>query len=602
MFSRLNITTKGLILVLVPVILEVIMASCLAVMISETFAKLTSVQHSADALSALTNHRTKIWIAICRVLNPNETDPSKRLRALDEVDAHTTPALMIDSRDYPELLQFRDDVESLHAHVHSILTKHREILAHSPSSAFRTDISTHELMPVILEGQALADNAFYIEKILGSVQPQEIAKFQNQFYCWLIVALFSSYLICVLLIRAFSKDIVRRIENIDRNAKKISYGQALANVQEGSDEIADLDQTVFAAGQELEDLRLRELAILDNATDVLCSADINLRLLTVGKAATRNWGYELDELTGRSILALLSDDCIDSTRAEFTAIATEKTEGQIENTIKCSDGSLRTFLWKVTWLQSDQSFYCVAHDVTHIRAMEKLKQDFLAMVSHDLRTPLNSVSIGLSMLAENRLGDLPSGVHSQLTKSRKSMERLSHLVHDLLELEKFGSGKIALNKEMASAAEICGYAKESMDVLAEKGNVTLTGPANDAAVFVDVKRITQVLINILSNAIKFSPQGSNIVFDVKEVGECAEIGIKDSGPGIAPEYQSAIFNRFEQANITAKSSIKSTGLGLAIAQVIVLEHGGSIGVESELGEGSRFWIRVPRLIDDEEAP
>lgn len=602
MFSRLNITSKGLILVLVPVILEVIMALCLAIMVSETFTKLSRVQHSADALSALTDQRTKIWIAICQVLNPNETDPKRRLRALDEVDAHTTPVLMIDSRDYPELLQFRDDVESLHGHVHSILVRHREKLAHSPASAFRSDISMSELMPVLLEGQALADNAFYIEKIVGAVQPQEIAKFQNQFYWWLTLALISSYLICFLLIRAFSVDIVRRLENIEKNAKRISYGQPLAPVQEGSDEIAGLDQTVFTAGQELEELRIRELAILDNATDVLCSADINLRLLAVGKAATRNWGYELDDLAGRSILSLLTEDTIDSTRSEFTAIANNKNEGQIENTIKCSDGSLKTFLWKVSWLQTDQIFYCVAHDVTQIRAMDKLKQDFLAMVSHDLRTPLNSVSIGLSMLVENRLGELPTHVQSQLTKSRKSMERLSHMVHDLLELEKFGSGKIILNKEVASAAEVCGYAKESMEVLADKGKVKLIGPDNDAAVFVDVKRVTQVLINILSNAIKYSPAESTIVFDVKEVGDFAEIGIRDSGPGIAPEHQSTIFNRFEQAGLAAKSPLKSTGLGLAIAQVIMIEHGGDIGVESELGKGSRFWIRVPRLIDEEEAP
>ncbi|MCC6979254.1 MAG: hypothetical protein IT343_13100, partial [Candidatus Melainabacteria bacterium] len=117
------------------------------------------------------------------------------------------------------------------------------------------------------------------------------------------------------------------------------------------------------------------------------------------------------------------------------------------------------------------------------------------------------------------------------------------------------------------------------------------------AVLVDVKRITQVLINILSNAIKFSAENSSVVMDIKEVGDFAEIGVKDSGPGIALEHQAKIFNRFEQAGIAAKSSMKSTGLGLAIAQVIVIEHGGDIGVESEPGKGCRFWIRVPKLID-----
>jgi signal transduction histidine kinase len=180
--------------------------------------------------------------------------------------------------------------------------------------------------------------------------------------------------------------------------------------------------------------------------------------------------------------------------------------------------------------------------------MEKLKQDFLAMVSHDLRTPLNSVSIGLSMLAENRLGELPARVKSQLTKSRNSMEILSQLVHDLLDLEKIGSGTITLQTEVASAAEVCSYAKEQLESFASKSGVNITGPSGDAAILVDVKRLTQVLVNLLSNAIKFSPQGSTIKFDVKQSNGFVEIGITDCGPGIAPEF-SIVSSKLAKARI-----------------------------------------------------
>jgi signal transduction histidine kinase len=109
-------------------------------------------------------------------------------------------------------------------------------------------------------------------------------------------------------------------------------------------------------------------------------------------------------------------------------------------------------------------------------------------------------------------------------------------------------------------------------------------------------------MNLISNAIKFSPKDSVIVFDVKTVDDFVEIGISDTGPGIAPEQQTFIFNRFQQAGIAPGKAVKSTGLGLAIVDAIIKEHGGSTGVESVVGKGSRFWVRVPRMIDDEEAP
>jgi PAS domain S-box-containing protein len=603
LFSRLNITTKGLILVLVPVIIEIFLASYLAFMLSETYTKLVRVQRSINSMATLTDERNELISAICVALDVTEPDLNKRINALNQVEIQTTPALLDEEHKFPELEEFRENLESFHSHTKGIISKFRnELQIRRRVDTVRTSVTDSELLPVFLEMKGLSDMTFFVEKQIGSLQPHEMERFQTQFYYWLVTGLVSSCAICIWISRAFSIDIVRRLNNITENARLISYGQPLNPVQPGSDEIADLDRVVYTTGQELQEARKRELAILDNATDVLCSVDAQLRLREVGKAATRNWGYELDELEGRALLALLTDETVDSTREGFAAIASESTEGEIENVIKCRDGSRKTFSWKVNWNASDHLYYCVAHDVSQLRALEKLKQDFLAMVSHDLRTPLNSVSIGLSMLADNRLGELPAPVQSQLVRSRNSMERLSHLVHDLLELEKLGSGKISLHPEVASAAEICGYAKEPLETLAQSAGVKLVGPTGDAAVMADVKRLTQVLINLLSNAIKFSPENSSIVLDVKAVGDFVEIGVSDSGPGIAPEHQKAIFNRFHQAGNAEQKTMKSTGLGLAIVQVIINEHGGSVGVDSVPGKGSRFWIQVPRLIDEEEAP
>lgn len=602
MFSRLNITTKGLILVLVPVVLEVIFVSKLTSMISATYETLARMERSVGALSDLTSKRSQLLEAFCIAVDVQEKNIQKRLKAVERVRSEALPDENF-VRDYPELAEYREALDDFNKHVNALVGKFKkQVHINALNGLWVSGIAPEELLPLLIEARDINDNAMRVEKEMGSLQPNELARFRSEFATWLIVGLFSSYLICLWISRAFYQDTVRRLQHISQNARLIAYGQPLQPVQSGTDEIAQLDALLFKAGNELKEARRREFAILDNATDVLCSADRNLKLNEIGKSATRNWGYMLDELEGRSILSILSSDSVDSTVQAFNAIADENKDGQIENSVICKDGTIRRFLWTINWQSDDRLFYCVAHDVSQVRAMEKLKQDFLAMVSHDLRTPLNSVSIGLGLLVDERLGALPDAVKTQLSRSRSSMERLSHLLQDLLEIEKFGSGKILLDKEFASTFEICEFAKEQLDTLAMKSHVSIVGPKGDHAIFVDPKRITQVLVNLLSNAIKYSPSGGKVIFDVHKGEGFVEIGIRDSGPGIAPEHRDWIFDRFRQADAAEKVVMKSTGLGLSIAQMIVKEHGGSIGVESEVGAGSRFWIRLPSENDEEDAP
>ena len=600
MFSRLNITTKGLILVLVPVVLEVIFVSKLTSMISATYETLARMERSVSALSDLTTKRSQLLEAFCIAVDVHEKDILKRLKAVQRVQTVSLPDENL-VRDYPEMAEYREALDNFNKHLTVIVEKFRkQVHLNALNGLWVSGIAPQELLPLLMEAREINDNAMRIEKELGGLQPHELARFRSEFGTWLIGGLLSSYLICLWISRAFYTDTVRRLRHILQNARLISYGQPLRPVQSGTDEIAQLDALLVKAGNELKEARQREFAILDNATDVLCSADRNMKLKEIGKSATRNWGYILDELEGRSILSILSADSVDSTVKAFDKIADENKGGQFENSVICKDGTVRRFLWTLNWQPDDRLFYCVAHDVSQVRAMEKLKQDFLAMVSHDLRTPLNSVSIGLGLLVDERLGELPEAAKAQLGSSRSSMERLSHLLQDLLEIEKYGSGKIVLDKEFTSIFEICEFAKEQLETLARKSDVSFVGPKNDQAIYVDPKRITQVLVNLLSNAIKYSPSGGKVIFDVRKGERFVEIGISDSGPGIAPEHRDWIFDRFRQSGAAEKIAMKSTGLGLSIAQMIVKEHGGTIGVESEVGVGSRFWIRLPSEDDSEE--
>lgn len=234
------------------------------------------------------------------------------------------------------------------------------------------------------------------------------------------------------------------------------------------------------------------------------------------------------------------------------------------------------------------------HDMADALAeAARKKKEIVAVVSHDLRTPLTSLQGYLSLLYRGAYGDLTDTALERTRMAERAVARLIKLINDLLDLEKLESGKFDFNPVDAHSDEIIEASLNSLRGIAEERKIQFVEPEFDITCHCDPERIEQVLINLLSNALKYSPDNSKVSIGVvREKGFVRWI-IRDQGPGIPPDLQEAIFERFQQVSASEDRKKGGTGLGLAICKAIIEQHGGTIGVMSEIGQGSAFWFTVP---------
>lgn len=235
----------------------------------------------------------------------------------------------------------------------------------------------------------------------------------------------------------------------------------------------------------------------------------------------------------------------------------------------------------------------IFEDVTELRRLETVRKDFVSNVSHELRTPLTSLKALTESLRAGALEE-PDTARRFLGHIETEVDALSELVSELLELARTESKEVKLRLEDTDPCSLLSGAIERLRLQGQRSGLSITVEcaADAALVNADPIRLEQVLVNLVHNAIKFTPSGGRIVASAKPVGEYMEFSIKDSGVGIATEDQARIFERFYKTD-PARNNRSGTGLGLAIAKHVVELHGGQIGVESTEGRGSRFFFTIP---------
>lgn len=227
------------------------------------------------------------------------------------------------------------------------------------------------------------------------------------------------------------------------------------------------------------------------------------------------------------------------------------------------------------------------------RELEKIKQEFVAMVSHDLRTPLTSLQGTLALLQRGAFGQLSDNGKIVLDKSEREMTRLIRLIGDLLSLEKFSAGKFDLSLSWTRLDEIIGAAIDAVQRIADANEIRIIYNPQNLSIHVDGARLIQVLVNLLSNALKFSPAHGQIEITVEQGAGFVKVWVKDQGRGVPEELRESIFERFKQVKTEDATEHQGTGLGLPICKAIVEQHGGQIGVEPIATGGSAFWFTLP---------
>lgn len=239
--------------------------------------------------------------------------------------------------------------------------------------------------------------------------------------------------------------------------------------------------------------------------------------------------------------------------------------------------------------------YGTIQDISERKHVERMKDEFISTVSHELRTPLTSISGALGLMVNGVMGAIPEKISSMLQIAHKNSQRLSFLINDLLDMEKILAGKLSFTMELQLLAPLLQNAVESnLGAGIERMiSIAIDNPHQEIQIRIDTQRLQQVLSNLISNAIKYSPNHGHIQISVLRQDRQVRIVVRDQGPGIPIAFQSQIFQKFAQADSSDTRQRGGTGLGLAISKELIEAMHGKLSFSSVYGEGASFYIDLP---------
>jgi len=307
-------------------------------------------------------------------------------------------------------------------------------------------------------------------------------------------------------------------------------------------------------------------------------------------------GYSREELRGMSILGITPEEDRSKSQAAIDALIANGRFGPVEKNYVNKLGELVAVEISGSTInlneKDDLSWWTLVKDIREQKRIDKMKSEFISTVSHELRTPLTSISGALGLIANGMLGEVPEKIKKILDIAFKNSQRLTLLINDLLDMEKLLAGKMSFDIRPQLVVPLVEQVIMENKAYAEKYHVRyrLENHVHQACIAVDAFRFQQVLNNFLSNAAKFSPENHEVVVRVDERFDVIRIAVIDHGAGIPAAFKTHIFQKFSQADSSNTRDKGGTGLGLAISKELVERMGGNIGFESELGQGSCFYV------------
>ncbi|MEA2755159.1 MAG: hypothetical protein QOJ54_1448, partial [Aliidongia sp.] len=362
-----------------------------------------------------------------------------------------------------------------------------------------------------------------------------------------------------------------------------------------------LESELRAAATRLVEREGRLTAIYDSVLDGIITINTSGVIESFNRAAARIFNYAPDQVMRRNIRMLMPEpyaSAHDSYLERYVATGQSRVLGTVREVEgRRADGSVfpMEIALTETLLGSGRLFVAAVRDVTERRALERVKSEFVSTVSHELRTPLTSISGALSLIASGTAGPLPDKARSLVTIARSNCDRLTRLINDILDLERIDAGRMVFEFAPVALEELLRQVLADNVEFARKYSVRLelSGPPPSATLWADVHRLVQVLTNLISNAVKFSPSGSVVTVSARLADAMVRIAVEDRGRGIPETFRDRIFEKFAQADTADNRQKGGTGLGLSIVKSIVERHGGSVSFESVYGTGTVFFVDLP---------
>ncbi len=374
-----------------------------------------------------------------------------------------------------------------------------------------------------------------------------------------------------------------------------------------------LDEAIKKAAAEyavektkLTNERERTENVINNVADGVVVVDEAGNVLMMNPSAEQIYGVKLGECVGKPLwqgvrqeqMVALAKDLAIPTDRPVTKEVQLQAEAETKRILRASSASVQDVSGRVVGMVS------VLSDVTKHKELTRLQNEFMANVTHDLRTPIHALKLAVAAILEGAAGPVSGEQNKMLSLANRNVERLSRLIDDLLDFSQIESGSMQIKPQVMELSPILGDSVASLDAWVKSRGIILVfeeGPAIPP-VYADSDRILQVVSNLLSNAVKFTPSGGKVTLRAKEVRDkgrqSVQIEIEDTGKGISPEDQARIFQRFVQLKNQEKLDIRGTGLGLSICKALVELHKGALSLQSPppgKPNGTLFYFTLPAV-------
>ncbi len=434
-----------------------------------------------------------------------------------------------------------------------------------------------------------------------------------------VIGIVSTLLALVLLIK-YPSYIANPIQELIERIKKISnqnYNQRLTfETGDEYEELAKAFNTMAKRLQEYESTNLAKLksekkrieAIINQMSEAVIGLDKEKNILFVNDKAEELTGIDRDELVGKYAPDIASKnnlmrELIKDFMNDFEDNPEDKEE---QDLIKVLSGDRAMYYSRETQpvvLENEESMnsngkqigtIITLKNVTHFQKVNEAKTNFIAVVSHELKTPIASINMSLRLLEDERVGSLNKEQEDLIKSIHNDTDRMKKTTTELLDLSKIETGNIQLNSQAVHPAVLLEYAYETMIMQANQKEIELKIVCRKdlSPVKADVQKSVWVLVNLISNAIRYSPSGKEIVLKAEDKPKRIQFSVIDYGKGIPQDYQKKIFQKYVQ--ISGDKNSEGSGLGLAIAKEFINAQGGAIGVESEPGNGSTFFFTLAK--------
>ena len=349
--------------------------------------------------------------------------------------------------------------------------------------------------------------------------------------------------------------------------------------------------------RELQSSKDRFRSVIETVTDSIIVVNKDGAVYFVNPAAEKLFNIKSEQLLGR--------------RLHFPVVPGETTELELSNgTAESLVAEMRVS--KIEW-EGESAYLASLRNITlhkqieqkltkanqDLKQVNRMKSDFISTASHELRTPLTSIKNSISILANGKAGVLNEKQEGLLKIAGRNTDRLTQMIEELLDLSRIESGKLKLQFTDVDLSEMMQHVVATFQSQASDKSIRLNmhKPQNMPKLYTDCGRLEQILCNLVSNAIKYTPDEGLVTLSAQSSRERVEISVTDTGPGLSPDEQKRIFDRFYQVGEEIAATSKGLGLGLYIVKKLVTELRGEISLESQPGKGSRFFFTLPVYSD-----